>query len=963
MAWGRLALLQAEDEQALSKLAEVFGYTRLPEDAIESNVHVKVDVPSITLISPQTTTAPQRPPARFLRINKLIKTETDRNDDVEPAYLSDPDMRLTAQAGGTYRFAPPRPLMPIARLLPLLFNSLAQARTGHSLDYRQLIKQLGQGNALQRLPKRQHRRWPQRLQIIVDASSRLEPYWADFEGLVRQLQTLLGQEAVQAHRFDEDTLGEQACYCLPWPAADTDQWQLWQTPPADVSVLILGDLGVGDDRAIIAWRRQLACLQSHPSPILTLSPVSGSSEDRLFCQQFKPNAFNDQYPVSRHPVRNGFTLKPSPTALTLDDILIWLSPLPLIDTGLLRRLRVAMQWGSSDLEAVLWNHPAMRDIGLGICVQPEVAGDYQQRFQEQYAGSKEAKLFWGIVEDHHTWAYDGLRQLEKFKRSVLEQQDDSAVREYFKRLCAMGLRSGSDSAQQHALRMQCRTVLASMPTTIWNSDLKDLEDLAYVIYATAHEAEIKAGQWPKQLPDGFNPDRLRWVLGGDETSAARETQAWQIVQVGDQGQMTVEPCSFEDDPVVTIFKTEVSKAFPPRLSLADAKGSKTDVLQKSMTVTLSENETAVFEARGLKLELEAILKPSWASRIGWSAKGLTSRIPWLNQELEVFWQPATTEAKGSWRWPTLFGEDTFGLYVDLRVKQVTQRLRWVEPGTFWMGSAEDEPEREWGGHEEGKGTETRHQVTLTHGFWLADTTVTQAFWLAVMGNNPSRFKDNPEHPVEQVSWHDAQLFIDRLNGLLPGLSARLPSDAEWEYACRAGTDTPFSFGANITPEQVNYNGSYPYSGGEKGLYQEKTLPVKSLPANPWGFYEMHGNVWEWCADVWQQQMSSAPVTDPLITGGDGDLPRVLRGGAWISGAWGARSADRNAGRPDDADDCVGFRFCLRSCELQPGQGSGTAAPVAPDKDPGRRVAEQRQTGSLSGAVDESPPDGAKRLTD
>ena len=270
-----------------------------------------------------------------------------------------------------------------------------------------------------------------------------------------------------------------------------------------------------------------------------------------------------------------------------------------------------------------------------------------------------------------------------------------------------------------------------------------------------------------------------------------------------------------------------------------------------------------------------------------------------------------------------------------------------------MGSPEDEPEREWNVMDVGKGSETQHQVTLTRGFWLADTTVTQTFWLAVMGNNPSQFKDNPEHPVEQVSWHDAQLFIDRLNGLLPGLSARLPSDAEWEYACRAGTDTPFSFGANITPEQVNYNGSYPYSGGEKGLYQEKTLPVKSLPANPWGFYEMHGNVWEWCADVWQQQMSSAPVTDPLITGVDGDLPRVLRGGAWYYDARWARSAFRCAYQPGFASGDVGFRFCLRSCELQPGQGSGTAAPVAPDKDPGRRVAEQRQTGSLSGAVDES----------
>ncbi len=566
MAWGRLALLQAaDDEHTLSKLAEVFGYTRLPEDSVEKRGPGGEQYKKKP-IEESITTATQRPPARFLRINKLINTETDRNDYLKPAYLSNSDMRLSASEG-TYRFAAPSRLMPIARLLPLLFNSLAQARTGHSLDYRQLLRQIEQGKALQRLPRRQHRRWPQRLHIIVDASPRLEPYWADFEFIVRQLQTLLGKEAVQALRFDEDTLGEQACYCLPWPAADRDQWRLWQVPSSDVAVLILGDLGFGDDRATIAWRRQLAGLQPHSSPILTLSPASGTTEDKLFCQQFKPNALNDHYPLSRHPVRNGFSFEPLSTSLAIEDTLIWLSPLPLIDAGLLRQLRVKMQWGNSALEAVIWNHPNMRDIGLGICVQPEVAEKYQQRFQQHYAGSDEATHFWDIVEIHHKRAYAGLRQLEKFKLSLFEQKAEPEMREYFERLCATGLKSGSDPAQQRALRMQCRTVLASMPQNIWNSDLKDL---AYSIFATAHEEEIRAGQWPKQLPDGFNPDRLRWV--GDPATASK-TQEWQIVQIGDQGQIKCETCSLKNARVVSIFKTEVSKEFPPPVNLIGCQGS------------------------------------------------------------------------------------------------------------------------------------------------------------------------------------------------------------------------------------------------------------------------------------------------------------------------------------------------------------------------------------------------------
>ncbi|MCX7099819.1 MAG: formylglycine-generating enzyme family protein [Methylococcales bacterium] len=950
MAWGRLALLQAaDDEHALSTLADLFGYTRLPDDDIQirdqsglfqtaTEINVKQD----------GATTPKRPPARFLRINKVVNTESDRDDFLKPAYLSDPDMRLPASSG-TYRFAAPVQLMPMARLLPLLFNSLAQARTGHGLDHRQLIKRLAQGKALQRLPTRQHHRWPQGLQIIVDASPRLEPYWTDFERIVRQLQSLLGKEAVQALRFDEDTLGSDASYCLAWPDADNDHWRLWQIPPPDVAVLVLSDLGFGDNRATVAWRRQLQALQQHPSPMLTLSPASATPDDKLFCQQFKPNAFNDYQPLPRHPVRTGFSLRPSPSAYAIEDILTWLAPLPLIDSGLLRRLRVAMQWGDSALEAVVWNHPAVRNIGLGICLQTQEAKYYQLRFQTNYAGSKQAELFWGIVEDHHAGAYPGLRQLEEFKLSLLEQKDLPAMREYFQRLCATGMQGGSDPAQQRALRRQCRTVLDAMPDTLWDSTLKDL---AYPLYATAHEDEIRAGRWPEQLPPGFNPDHLRWVVG--ETNGVDNKQVWQIVQIGDQGQMTIGPCSMEKGWFVPVFKTEVAQEFPPRLTLSDAQGQVTHSLQTGMTVSLSDNAKAVLAISGVKLELEAITRPSWASRIWQNADGLWVALPWLDQVFDVFWQPSKTEASGRWLLPTPFGEDVYGLYVDLSVNKVTQRFRWLAPGTFWMGSPDGEPEREWNGMEGGKGTETRHQVTLTQGYWMADTTVTQAFWQAVMGDNPSQFKDHPENPVEQVSWQDAQAFIDKLNSLFPGLQARLPSDAQWEYACRAGTDTPFSFGTNITPEQANYDGSQPYANGKQGLYRQRTVPVKSLPANDWGLYEMHGNVWEWCADGWQQKLSAEPVTDPFYMAAVG-FARVVRGGSWHSLGRCVRSANRSRYTLDSRNSYLGFRLALGHVGLRPGQGVATGAGT------GRRVAEQRQTVPAPIADGGMASDVAKRI--
>jgi len=154
----------------------------------------------------------------------------------------------------------------------------------------------------------------------------------------------------------------------------------------------------------------------------------------------------------------------------------------------------------------------------------------------------------------------------------------------------------------------------------------------------------------------------------------------------------------------------------------------------------------------------------------------------------------------------------------------------------------------------------------------------------------------------------------------------LPTEAEWEYACRAGTATPFSFGATITPEQVNYDGNYPYAGGEGGLFRETTVPVKSLPANPWGLYEMHGNVWEWCADG-LRDYTPDPIDDPTGPLAGDEQPRVVRGGSWDYLAWIARSAFRLLYEPGLVLSSQGFRLCLRS--IGPGPEPVRAAGAAP----------------------------------
>jgi formylglycine-generating enzyme required for sulfatase activity len=224
---------------------------------------------------------------------------------------------------------------------------------------------------------------------------------------------------------------------------------------------------------------------------------------------------------------------------------------------------------------------------------------------------------------------------------------------------------------------------------------------------------------------------------------------------------------------------------------------------------------------------------------------------------------------------------------------------WCPPGEFMMGSPKSEPERQ---DREGQ----QHRVTLSRGFWLGKYAVTQAQWKAVMGSNPSAFTGDDRLPVENVSWNDCQEFLERLS--LKGEDAfRLPSETEWEYACRAGTITPFHFGETLSTDLANYDGNYTYANGKKGAYREKTVPVGSFPPNAWGLHDMHGNVWEWCQDWYHDSYAGAPTDGSARENPKGDY-RVLRGGSWSNLPGFCRAAFRYLVNPDLRFVSYGFRL-------------------------------------------------------
>jgi len=258
---------------------------------------------------------------------------------------------------------------------------------------------------------------------------------------------------------------------------------------------------------------------------------------------------------------------------------------------------------------------------------------------------------------------------------------------------------------------------------------------------------------------------------------------------------------------------------------------------------------------------------------------------------------------------------------------VPKNMVRIQGGTFTMGSSANEPER--------RNDETQHQVTVSS-FYIGKYQVTQKEYQELMGKNPSLFKGD-NLPVERVSWYDAVEYCNALSlkeGLMPAYTIdkdrsdannknendtlrwlvtlnknangyRLPTEAEWEYACRAGTTTPFNTGNNITTGNANYNGNNPYNNNSKGEYRQKTTNVGSFSPNPFGLYDMHGNVCEWCWD-WYGSYASGEQKDP--TGAISDFYRVVRGGSWDDSGQDLRSAFRNGLTPLGSRDDFGFRL-------------------------------------------------------
>ncbi|SNX59644.1 Formylglycine-generating enzyme, required for sulfatase activity, contains SUMF1/FGE domain [Nitrosomonas ureae] len=876
-----LALAMAgEDRARQNAFAAVLGFLPTPlltKEIIDSTTNI-IDGTNPDLIQPVTTEQIRHQinfrPYHLTSIDAVTSKEAwQQPEPNETNVLDQQDMKAW---DASYQTPQAIPIVPWTRLWPKLRQAVAKSRCS-TLDVLRLTQQLSHGRVVCRFPRKQRLSWPNPLPVILDFSDRLTPYWHDWHWLQQQLHDQLHQN-VHCYRLHgvpqmpvQRMLKNQPhTQFTPWPHL---------TPGS--TMLIVSDLGMTDSAhswPMTCWQSKLSELKQRGIHVIVLVPASiqhlrSQLTNQTTCLRLSPDSY--LRPLRRKAAQDtnqiDFETRLSAAAETL---LTMMSVATRIEPALLRELRTFLPIGNRDsgVEGEVWCHPELDTAATACAIAPWAVQRWRGKFRQLPETLQQRTL--DCLRNWHAQLPQAIHHEETLlwqhltKLEILPQEaaHSNKARDFFKKLTNTLQAPEKQGTLSHARMVQLadRHVLWAAPV------LKQKESYITRLSVAVHRAEPERSH--QGLPAGIDP--AEWL----KMSHSLSTQRMQLVLDINSALSLLPATSHLPTGIVRLATLEIDR---DTLLWANQYHERISTYRPWQWETSSSSE---HPTPHLPNPLEIAVESQ-------ALQSYPALILHTGQERLHF------EAFNPLAWASAWGQDAFGLFAELTIRRITQRFRWITPGTFLMGSPESEPER--------NDNEAQHEVRLTDGFWLADSACTQALWTAVMEDNPSRFQDDPNLPVENVSWFDIQKFIEKLNTLFPDLHAQLPTEAQWEYACRAGTRTAFSFGESITPGQVNYDGNYPYAGGGKGLYRERTVPVKSLPPNSWGLYEMHGNVWEWCAD-WYEKYPQQAATNPL--GPDQGTVRVLRGGSWLNFGGNARSAVRDWDEPDDRYDNIGFRL-------------------------------------------------------
>jgi len=833
------------------------------------------------------------------------------------------------------------PLVARTRLWPALRRSLGVLRFGR-LDVPGLVRRLARAENVRRLPRACRRDSSNEVWVIADVAQRLIPYESDYLQIIAEIERLQGKTNVRLWGVSESP--EHALWVQQGKGKRKGVRGCVPTPPPGTPVLILGDLGLLSPARVAepAWLNFCKRVDEGGARSVAWVPLSPRLVTRAAARYAQVHCLGagDLRPLSHARCAE----EPAAPTEGLEAVLTRIACCVRLEPALLRSLRLMQADTAAEpgLEALVWGHGTAVEAGsFRFCaIATHSQADYRARFGALDAEQQDEVLRRMLAAHAHQG-----RSIESIE--VLIWQAHTG------RLAPAGEETRSDEARAWLARLGEHAQGESDALRSYVGDLLDRQgdDTRLMERESERFAQLWAYSRKGSIPAGLNPADVEAAWRRLE----RDPHARDYVLVQQGERLFLAPRDLRQKreldgwasmpwPVVTITgglqwsrgdgairQWFVPEMTPLELPLGDAP----------------ERQTFTLVSGAHKWVLGLQQRPSWAEEWGIGPEGLYVQLP--SPAGGTVRLPGSSGAPEPWQgqWPLspkafqavarqidfgmrLGADLQYGLYLDVPFGSATQRFRWIEPGEFLMGSPESEPERF---DNEGP----RHLVRLTEGFWLAETACSQSVWASVMGNNPSEFKDDPQNPVEQVSWDDVQGFLREVEKRLPGVKAELPTEAEWEYACRASSEKAFSWGDGITPDQANYDARTSYANGPTGEYLEKTVPVKSYAPNAWGLYHMHGNVLEWCADG-LRKYDGAPQVDPRGPEGEEDW-RAVRGGSWIHDPLRLRAACRIRGPRGWRNVFLGFRFSLRSTSSPEGSAERSPeASVAPEGPQGKSPA-------------------------
>ena len=789
-----------------------------------------------------------------------------------------------------------------SRLWPRLRAALVEPRAFGPVDTRRMVAELSRAKVPQRFPRKTRFVLPRRLVVKLDTQLGMIPFYQDQQRLLSRLRRTWSPRNVQVHVHMSGPGSE--------PLAPSGRHAAPLLATGD-TVLVLGDLGAyGGVQERAAWRSYGQALQGAGHRVVALLPVPAQRWPRALTQPRSAwHAVPWECPA---PWDWG---PPSPQAiqqLRVQRLLRLLSFAVRIEPQTLRAARKALPRRLADVgtEVDLWRSDA-------------VEGSHSMSLRHRKPA----------VEQGAVITPSGM-ELEAFELQWLLDVGRAVLRRH-------GRLSAAEIAHEEVLGLAARA-----PSLLSSPELPERARVELAGYR--REAVAFLEELPRRCrlgeiepPDGFVPwfERLKARQGplwreesgvsgaleeirqkiGPQSVAETRYHIWQTqmgLAVSSEARLAAEVV-----PTSRVHLAEIRARGPYAQLVSDGRVLVDLPLADAPVIERSYLPCTLVTDLG-SWELGLLDQPKWASAIWRDAEGLWAEVVLDEVPVRLVWQPARRsmdggsgadgeETEGGWfnvrpdplpRWANAVGADDYGLWVDVVVEQERFRLRWVPPGRFLMGS----PESEWGRFDD---EGPQHEVLISEGLFLAEAPVTQGLWEAVMGDNPSHFKGR-QNPVEKVSWDECQRFLGALNKLSPGLECRLPSEAEWEYSCRAGTTTG-TYAGELSEVEASQHAMLDPIAWWRGNSEGETHPVKGKRPNRWGLYDMLGNVDEWCADR-QRRYRQDAETDPSGPTAEEGSPRVVRGGSWSDYARHVRAASRDGDEPVNRYDALGLRVARGS---------------------------------------------------